>query len=236
MTIGRWILGGWIVLIIAMAGLTLGFVLYTHVVIGVKLHDQNALLKLPRRLIVQARATQKAAITLKGRVDLNVPFKKKALALPLHGTYRANISLDTMVPLRMNIHYRHEIPVHTSMTFHSNTGLVIRWLPHFPLKGRIPLNIKVPVSLTVPVNTMIRFKYKGPVLITFNQTLHPSVDTVLHTHVLLDKAVKTPVTNTFTARIIPDKRELPVVLTDSLLQLPLRSLKLSLSPPEHPSR
>ncbi|MDX1802765.1 MAG: hypothetical protein R3292_01705 [Alcanivorax sp.] len=235
MSLARWVLGGWLALIIIVVGGFVGFTLYTHIVVGVKLRDQAALLKLPEDLIVQARATRKAAITLQGQVDVDVPFKNDALPLPLQGTYRTRISLDTLVPLHMEITYNDEIPVQTSMKIDGDTGVVFKWLPHFPLKGEVPLQLKVPVALKVPVDTKIRFKYTGPALITVNQTIHPPVDTILKTRINLDKAVDAPVTNTFAARVIPKERSLPVVLTHTLLQLPLRNLNMSVNPPQSDS-
>ena len=42
---GRWVLWGWVSLAVIVAGLFLGFVLYSRIVIGVGLQEQFALLK-----------------------------------------------------------------------------------------------------------------------------------------------------------------------------------------------
>jgi hypothetical protein len=208
-------------------GLVLGFVLYTRIVIGIGLQDQHALLHLPEALIVQTRAEEEAAITLRGRVEVDVPFKHEALPLPLKGTYKANLALDTMVPLRMNIEYEDVIPIETTVAIKGDTKLISKWLPRMPIEGELPLKLDVPVSLKVPVDTRIRFVYDGPVQVGFDQTIYPPVDTTLHTAIDLDKEVSAPITNVFEARVIPNNRELPIILTDTRLTLPLQDLKVS---------
>ncbi len=224
---GRWVLWGWVALAIVVVGLVLGFVLYTRIVIGIGLHDQHALLHLPEALIVQTRAEEEAAITLRGRVEVDVPFKHEALPLPLKGTYKANLALDTMVPLRMNIEYEDVIPIETTVAIKGDTKLISKWLPRMPIEGELPLKLDVPVSLKVPVDTRIRFVYDGPVQVGFDQTIYPPVDTTLHTAIDLDKEVSAPITNVFEARVIPNNRELPIILTDTRLTLPLQDLKVS---------
>ncbi|WP_300523582.1 hypothetical protein [Alcanivorax sp.] len=224
---GRWVLWGWVALAIVVVGLVLGFVLYTRIVIGIGLQDQQALLHLPEALIVQTRAEEEAAITLRGRVEVDVPFKHEALPLPLKGTYKANLALDTMVPLRMNIEYEDVIPIETTVAIKGDTKLISKWLPRMPIEGELPLKLDVPVSLKVPVDTRIRFVYDGPVQVGFDQTIYPPVDTTLHTAIDLDKEVSAPITNVFEARVIPNNRELPIILTDTRLTLPLQDLKVS---------
>ncbi|MBD3645810.1 MAG: hypothetical protein P1U59_05855 [Alcanivorax sp.] len=224
---GRWVLWGWVALAIVVVGLVLGFVLYTRIVIGIGLQDQHALLHLPEALIVQTRAEEEAAITLRGRVEVDVPFKHEALPLPLKGTYKANLALDTMVPLRMNIEYEDVIPIETTVAIKGDTKLISKWLPRMPIEGELPLKLDVPVSLKVPVDTRIRFVYDGPVQVGFDQTIYPPVDTTLHTAIDLDKEVSAPITNVFEARVIPNNRELPIILTDTRLTLPLQDLKVS---------
>jgi len=152
---GRWVLWGWVALAVIVVGLVLGFVLYTRIVIGIGLKDQHALLHLPEALIVQTRAEEEAAITLQGRVEVDVPFKHEALPLPLKGTYKANLALDTMVPLRMTIEYEDVIPIETTVAIEGDTKLISKWLPRMPIEGELPLKLDVPVSLKVPVDPSI---------------------------------------------------------------------------------
>lgn len=231
----RWILGGWIALLVIAAGLAIGYLLYTRIVVGISLTDQPAKLLLPKQLLVRAEATQKAAITLQGDLDVAVPFKNDGLELPLYGDYSSMLSLDTEVPLRMTIDYQAEIPVKTEIDLEGDSGIVYKWLPHLPLRGKIPLELKVPVNFSIPVDTKIRFKYEGPVDIAFHQTLRPPVNTVLHTRLTLNKDIDAPITSKMDAMLYPHDRSLDVKLINTELSLPLEDLKLTTSSPNSES-
>lgn len=224
---GRLILVGWIVLIILGLGLFIGFEVYTHLILGFTLKEQAGFLLLPKSVDSQATATNLIAIKLKGRIDAEVPFKQD-LKLPLHGTYLADIALDTQVPLKFMIHYQGVVPINTFTDIQGTTELVTgrHWfLPKFKLRTKIPLNFNLPISLTVPVDTHIRFVYAGPLTLQLNQTVTSPIDTILRTYLMVDREVKTPVLASFGLRLYPPQAPTPV-LVDADLRLPLRSLQL----------
>lgn len=223
-TLGRWILFGWLFLLIVVLGLAGGFLLYTRVVIGVSLTDQFALLKLPAELRVDAHTEQIAELTLLGRVAVNVPFRHEALPLPLKGQYRTNLELDTWVPLRMDIRYRDTLMVETGLDVSADTGMIYSWLPELPVRGVLPVRFELPVDILVPVETMVRLQFSGQVLAAIDQVVTPSVDTKLTTTLDLDLDIESPVLNRFSATVIPQERSVPIILDDSVLELPLQDL------------
>ncbi|MDX1458130.1 MAG: hypothetical protein R3276_11125 [Marinobacter sp.] len=223
--IGRWIWVGWLVLTVAVIGLLAGFMLYTRLVIGVELSDQPALLKLPQALQITTYTDDQASITLQGDVDLAVPLRQ-TLALPLQGQYRANLSLDTLVPLSMTIPYTDTVVVDTELTIGADTSMIYGWLPDLPVRGVLPVRFELPVQLTIPIETQVRLRYEGPVTFAINQVLRPSLDAELHTSLTLDHDMSTPVTNSFGAIVIPDNPSVPIILNNSNLALPLEQLGL----------
>lgn len=222
--LGRWILYGWLFVLILALGLVGGFLLYTRVIIGVSLTDQFALLRLPSELRVDAHTEENAELTLLGRVDVQVPFRHDALPLPLKGQYRTNLDLDTQIPLRMEIRYRDTLTVETDLDVSANTGMIYSWLPELPVRGVLPVRFDLPVDIVVPVDTMVRLQYSGEVLASIDQVVRPSVDTELATSLNLDLDIESPVKNRFSAIVIPDKRSVPIILDDSVLELPLQDL------------
>ena len=126
----------------------------------------------------------------------------------------------------MTIEYQDVISIDTTVAIEGDTKLIADWLPRIPLEGELPLKLDVPVSLKVPVDTRIRFVYDGPVQVGFDQTIRPPVDTTLHTAINLDEEISAPITNVFEARVIPDNRALPIILTDTGLTLPLENLRV----------
>ncbi|WP_297798336.1 hypothetical protein [uncultured Marinobacter sp.] len=222
--LGRWILYGWLFLLVLALGLVVGFLLYTRVIIGVSLTDQFALLRLPAELRVDAHTEENAELTLLGRVDVSVPFRHEALPLPLKGQYRTNLDLDTQIPLRMEIRYRDTLTVETDLDVSADTGMIYSWLPELPVRGVLPVRFDLPVDIVVPVDTMVRLQYNGEVLAAIDQVVRPSVDTELATSLNLDLDIESPVKNRFSATVIPDKRSVPIILDDSVLELPLQDL------------
>lgn len=224
---GRVILWGWIALIAIVLGLVIGFILYSRLVVGIGLTDQLATLRLPPNLVVEAETDDLADITLQGEVAVDVPFKNDALPLPLKGDYRTIMQLDTDVPLRLMIEYEDVIPITTEAAIDTNAREIISGLlPRHPIVGNIPLEFDLPVKLRIPVDTVIRFQYTGPVLVSMDQVITPAVDTVLNTSITLNHDVSAPVLNRLRARIHPHDPDLSIILTDTVLRLPLRDLNI----------
>jgi len=218
-------------LLLLLLGTFVGFELYLHLFIGVSLSHQTGYLRLPPSATVLADATNDIAIKLKGRIDAEVPFNQ-TVALPLHGTYPADVALDTMVPVKFVIHYQGEVPVESSVALNGTTELVTQkhwYLPSFPLKADIPIRFNVPVSLAVPVDTQIRFVYQGPMQVTFNQTVTAPINTVLKTHLMVDKEVSTPIQASFGLKLSPSQTPLPIMLDHSDLHFSLANLRLKVA-------
>lgn len=223
----RIILAGWGAVVLVVIGGVLGFFFYTHFVLGLTLADQRGTLILPAHIKATVKTTREVAIGLNGRVAAEVPVKQ-TLAVSLHGRYKANLNLRARTPLKFTIDYRGEIPVHASAVVQGTTDLVIhsKLVPKFPLKIKVPLDFKLPVHLVVPVDTMFDLDYRGPVFISFNQTVRAPVDAVLHTHLNLDKIVNTPITSAFGMVLEMPHTPLPMVINHAQLALPLSTLRL----------
>lgn len=222
-------------LVLGVAGGVLGFWAYMHLALGIGLHDQAGSLRFPPQLAVQAKTTRDITIGLKGRIDAKVPVKQ-ALEVPLHGQYRANLRLRARMPLRFSIDYRAEVLIHATAMVEGTTDLVMhsKLLPKFPIKAPVALNFMLPVHLVVPVDTLFDLDYQGPVVITFDQTVHAPVDTVLNTYLDVNRSVTTPLTAAFSMLLDTPKAPLPIVVDDARLKLPLHTLRLERAPRESP--
>jgi len=197
-----------------LAGGWLGLMLYAHLVIGLPLTEQAALLRLPANFGASTRVNRPMNIKLEGPVTAEVPLQQ-TLAIPLQGSYRTTAAFDTTLPLHLTLHYHGQVPVKTYVDIQGNTNLVTgqHWfLPHFALKARIPVSLMLPVDLTVPVDTPLRFSYRGPLQISLNQTISAPINTVLHTHLRLDNSVSAPVQASFALQLQGSPAAVPVVI------------------------
>jgi hypothetical protein len=222
------VVSGWIMILLAVIGAFLGFMIYAQLVLHLHLRDQPGLLKFPQIVTAMATATNNVDIQLDGRIDAEVPFKQM-LAIPLHGDYGANLDLETVVPLKFVIKYQGDVEIHAATDLVGTTELVTQkhwFLPAFPLKAHIPLDFKQPISLTVPVDTQIKLSYHGPISVRFNQTVHAPMNTVLKTHLMVNREVSTPILASFGMRLHSPEQPVPIIVQKSDLKLSLSSLIL----------
>ncbi len=212
--------------LIVLVGGVIGFLFYVHIFLGLTLTDQPGQIRFPPEMTAKVTATRPLAIQLKGIIDAQVPFKQ-TVQLPLHGTYQANLVLNTHVPLQFVIHYQGVVPIHAKTVVHTTTDLVVHsaLLPKFPLTLPIPLDFKQPVTLTVPVNTQLHLIYRGPISVTFNQTIAAPIDTVLHTHLKVDREVQAPILASFGLKVYPPQTPQSLIVKHADLRLPLGGLR-----------
>lgn len=221
-----WVQGAGLLLLVLIGGVA-GFLLYTRLILGIGLRNQPALLQLPPEIMVNARATHKLPIRLRGTLDAAVPIRQ-TIALPLAGTYAADVVMDAKVPLRFNIRYQGQVPVRAYADVNGTTDLVFKsvLIPKFKLKVRVPLDFILPVKLDIPVDTELAVNYRGPVQLTLDQTVAVPVDTVLHTRLKLDRDVEAPILANFNMRVRPPAAPLSVRVLKADLGVALRGLRL----------
>ncbi len=219
---------GWVMILLAVLGGFLGFMLYAQFVLRLTIHDQPAEVVLPPTVTTIATASNKVDLQLNGRIDAQVPLKQ-TLNIPLIGDYHADLKLDTYVPLKFEIKYQGEVPVKAAIDIVGTTELVTQkhwYLPTFPLKVHVPLDFMLPVNMTVPVDTKLHLVYNGPMVARFNQTVHAPVNTVLKTHIMVNREITTPILASFGLRLHSPTTPVPVIIKDSDIKVSLSSLRL----------
>lgn len=206
------------VLLVLVSG-GLGFLAYTHLVLGLSLERQAILLGLPAQIDTEARALRPVKVRLDGMVSARVPLKQ-TFSVPLRGDYAADVAFDADIPLHTVVRYQGTVPVSTSVSLTGNTGLVTgRWLPTFPVRAQVPLHFDIPVDLTVPLDTRVHLAWRGPVRFSLDQRLAIPVDTVLKTRFPLARDAEVPVKAAFALRVYPP-RSVPAVIEHAALRLP----------------
>lgn len=234
-TIGR--LLKWTAGLIAGGGLAvvaalLGFWLYSRLIVGLTISDQQTMITLPPSFIAQAQATNKVTIKLNGYIHASVPFKQ-TLALPIEGDYTADINLDAVVPVKFTIEYKGLIPVDTFADIEGRTDFVyqnVKRLRNVAFKGRVPLQFEQPVKFVVPIDTSLRVRFRGPIGLKLNQTIQAPVDTVLKTRILAQREVTTPILARFGLKATAPREPIPVIIQHSDLRLKADTLRLEKAP------
>lgn len=215
---------------LAFVGALAGFLIYTHLAIGLSLTNTPVALQFPPLVNVQAQAQRPVKILLDGDISAQVPVAQD-LTVPLKGNYLADAKAHAKVPLKMTITYQGTIPVRGFADIEGNTSLIPifnhKLIPKLPIKIKLPLDFDVPVSLVVPVNTVLDLVYDGPLGIGFNQDVHTRLDTTLVTKFHVNREVNAPIMSPFGLRLHSPKDPVHVLL-DSRLGIPLAGIGLHL--------
>lgn len=222
----HWLMAGLGMMALVLVGGVIGFVGYTRLVFGLTLHDQVVLLQLPAELEARVMAASKAMVRLDGDVAASVPLKQ-SFAVPLRGSYEADVAFDVDIPLRTMIRYEGVVPIDTEAELAGSTGLVVdrAWLPKFPLRARVPLRFDFPIALSVPLDTRIRLAYRGPIRFSLDQMVTVPIDTVLKTRMHLARDAEAPVQTAFRLRAQPSQTPVPLVIRHAELAVPLQALR-----------
>lgn len=209
-----------------------GFWIYEHLIFGLDLREQPALVRFPPETRVEAEGKNRIRIGLDGNIQAEVPFRQ-TLQLPLHGSYNTNIRIDTVAPIQFTITYRGVIPIDTMATIHGVTDFnyqKVKRLRNVAFTAQIPLKFEQPIALTVPVTANLRLVYSGPLGVVFDQTVSAPVDTTLHTSLKARREISTPILARFGLKVQWPQTPIPVIITKADLGMELNTLRLEKAP------
>lgn len=184
----------------ALAGAAAAIYLIRHLTAHVPLHDQPLKIVMPDSLRVQVRLA--AGDSPEGVAP--------GVSVRLNEELKLEVAFDTLVPLKLNVRYRGEIPVRANIPIKTNvTTRVLGVEMTLPIEGSIPLDLSLPVDLNIPIDQQVRLKFTAPVTARIDQDLH------------------IPLGASLDARVQFEDPRIPVMVEDSELALPLRDLRLS---------
>jgi hypothetical protein len=237
---------GWVLSGLAVGGLGViaigafaAYYLFTSLYLGIALKDQPGSIYLPVEFDAIANVTNNMDIIMDGIIEAQVPFKQ-TLNLPLKGRYTAEVEIDAPVPVKFDVVYDGTIPVDTiaDITARADFNFQdVKTYRELELKAKLPMKMALPVQLTAPVDTIIDFKYKGPLIMGLDQTIQADVDTTLNTQLKVKQTVSTPVTAAIPLHVYAPHKPINVILNAPDLKVDIDSLRLELaSNPDEPQR
>ena len=217
-----------LLLLVAVAGGFLGWLVVGTLVVGISLTDQRLTATLPKPLAIRATVTNPLTIQMNGIVEATLPVDQ-TVTTRLRGRYRADLDLDTAVPLRFEIVYDGTLPVDTMADITANTTFnynEAKILKNLRFSAKLPMKMNLPVTLRVPVDQSVRLRYRGQVAITVDQEVGLPLKCVIPAKLTVDQAITTPVKSTLPGRLEPILTPFKVVLNRADLKLPVRTLRL----------
>ncbi len=225
--LARLVIGGWILVILAVVGAVLGFVVYSNVVMGISLKQQASLIRFDSPLTFNADINSNINFHLLGDIPINVPLNNLRLPFHLDGHYQAQLNIDTTIPLNLTAEFSDTILVETELEVDAGTELVTSWLPNLSVRGTIPIRLALPVAFTVPVKTNLPLSYHGPISFYINKTITPNIQQTITTSIHLDQVITAQVTNYFYASMHAQEASIPITFDDVMVNIPLENIQYS---------
>jgi|TARA_R110001583_G_scaffold25657_3_gene92753 hypothetical protein len=234
--LARIIIGGWILVVLAIISSVLGFVVYSNVVMGISLKQQASLIRFDSPLTFNTDINSNISFRLLGDIPISVPLNNLRLPFHIDGHYQVQLDIDTKIPLNLTAEFSDTILVETDLEVAAGTELVSAWLPNLSVRGTIPIRFELPVAFTVPVNTSLPLSYHGPISFYIKKTITPNIQQTITTSMHLDQLISAPITNTFHGSMHAQEASIPITFDNVLVDIPLEDIKYSypkLSTVEH---
>ncbi|MBQ0781128.1 MAG: hypothetical protein KBT79_10005 [Thalassolituus oleivorans] len=226
-TLARIIIGGWILVVLAVIGAILGFVVYSNVVMGISLKQQASLIRFDSPLTFNTDLNSNINFRLLGDIPISVPLNNLRIPFHIKGQSQAQLDIDSSIPLNLTADFSDTILIETDLEVAAGTELVSSWLPNLPVRGTIPIRFELPVAFTVPVNTSLPLSYHGPISFYVNQTITPNIQQTITTSMHIDQMITAPVTNTFYGSMHAQDASIPITFDNVLIDIPLENIKYS---------
>lgn len=212
-------------------GAFIGYWIFLNLTFSLKMQQQPMAITLPPQFEVSARIQDELDIIMDGVITAQVPFQQE-LTLPLRGRYASHVELDTMVPVRFDVHYDGVIPVDTVAEVEILTNFNYfgaKTLRNLPIRAKLPMQFSMPVQLTAPVDQEIRFRYEGPLVMNLDQNITTEVDTVIHTSLNVKQQVSAPVIAEIPLLTTGPPRPLRTIIVDSTISGMVKDIGLSIA-------
>ena len=221
-----------VLLLLSMAALAAGVAWWAwhNLAARVVLREQQALVRLPQELSVQASLTRKVVVKVDQVLPVRVPIQQD-LVIPIKDAIPVQVSIDTIVPLRLDVPVRQTI--HLDQAIDIDTQVRTRVLGvslSVPIQGRIPVKADVPVDMVIPVKQDVPIALTTSALVRVTEPLRTRIDTVVHAQVPIHASLRLPVTEPVDARLTFPQQRVHAGLDLMDLTVPFEAVTMALRP------
>lgn len=223
-----------VLLLAALAGAFVAYLIITRVDVTLALRDQPATAIIPQQIIGRARIDGEIGLQLTETIRTQVPVDQR-VTIPVKDQLNIVAHFKGAIPLQLMVKLQDEIPLRQVIDLNTK---IEAYLPELgstisiPIRGKIPIDTMVPVDLDIPVDQMINLEFVTPVTAKIDQSLNVPLRTTIDAEVPIDAGLNVPVLNELEAVVNLPLTPSNVVITEGNLTLPLRSLKLQMLSPQ----
>ncbi len=167
---------------------------WRHLAARVVLTEQQADIRLPQALQVRAKVSQSLQIQVDQVLPVRVPIHQD-VSIPLLDAIPVRVSIDTTLPLNLDVPVRHTL--HVDQVMDVDTKVQTRILGFnvtLPVKGKVPIKADVPIDLVIPVRQRLPVALVAPAMVRLIEPLRTRIDTVIEAKVPIHEALSLPLT------------------------------------------
>ena len=194
----------------------------------VVLREQQALVRLPEELSVQASLTRKVVVQVDQVMPVRVPIQQD-ISIPLKDPIPVQVSIDTVVPVNLSVPVKHVFKLDQVIDVDSTVRTRVLGIPlSLPVKGQVPVRAEVPIDIVVP------FKQDLPVALTtqarvrITEPLRTRIDTVIEAKVPIRESLALPISEPVAARLTFPQQQVEAGLDLMDLTVPFEAVSLGL--------
>lgn len=183
-------------LILLMSASAAGIVwwVWENMAARVVLHEQDALVRLPESLAVQATVGQQVQVSIDTVLPITVPIDQ-VLTIPITQALPVRVSIDTQVPIALDVPVRQSIRVDQVVEVDGQVATrVLGIAMTVPVKGRIPVKADVPIDVVIPVRHTVPVVLITDATVRLRDPLRAHVQAQIKTQVPIRESLSLPVT------------------------------------------
>lgn len=219
-----------VLLVLLMAGLAAGVAWWAwhNVAARVVLREQQALVRLPEELRVQASLSRKVVVKVDQVMPVRVPIHQD-ISIPLKDSIPVQVSIDTVVPINLMVPVKHVFKLDQVIDVDSTVRTRVLGIPlTLPVKGQVPVRADVPIDIEVPVKQDLPVALTTRAHVRITEPLRTRIDTVIEARVPIRESLALPVSTPVSARLTFPQQRVEAGLDLMELTVPFEAVSLGL--------
>lgn len=219
-----------VVLLLSMAVLAAGVAWWAwhNLAARVVLREQQALIRLPEELSVQASLSRKVAVEIDQVLPVRVPIQQD-ISIPLNDPIPVQVSIDTVVPVEVSVPVKHVFKLDQVIDVDSTVRTRVLGIPlSLPVKGQVPVRAEVPIDIVVPVKQDLPVALTTQARVRITEPLRTRIDTVVEARVPIRESLSLPISKPVDARLTFPQRRVEAGLDLMDLTVPFEDVSLGM--------
>ena len=194
----------------------------------VVLREQQALIRLPDELNVQASLLRKVVVQVDQVLPVRVPIQQD-ISIPLNDPIPVQVSIDTVVPVNLSVPVKHVFKIDQVIDVDSTVRTRVLGIPlSLPVKGQVPVRAEVPIDFAIPVRQDLPVALTTQAQVRITEPLRTRIDTVIEAKVPIRESLALPISEPVSARLTFPQQQIEAGLDLMDLTVPFESVSLGL--------